>query len=162
MVGLSLLAYASDSLQEHIGEIDCDRVKTGIEGLSGNKGGLCVRFLLGSMSLCFVNVHLPSGTGKADERNDHLNEAGSMRLPNIHFLLWGVALTLQVLSYAFKGTSRNGSTRPPKNGFHRASVYTAVNHDLTVVLGDLNSRLADLPNADGFPKGQLSAQPAFP
>ncbi|CAE7779864.1 Inpp5b [Symbiodinium pilosum] len=136
MVGLSLLAYASDSLQEHIGEIDCDRVKTGIEGLSGNKGGLCVRFLLGSMSLCFVNVHLPSGTGKADERNDHLNE---------------------VLSYAFKGTSRNGSTRPPKNGFHRASVYTAVNHDLTVVLGDLNSRLADLPNADGFPKGPPEA-----
>ncbi|CAE6973671.1 syj1, partial [Symbiodinium natans] len=89
MVGLSLLAYASESLQERVGEIDCDRVKTGIEGLSGNKGGLCVRFLLGPMSLCFANVHLPSGTGKADERNEHLNE---------------------VLSYAFQGTSRNGST----------------------------------------------------
>ena len=75
MVGLSLLAYASESLQERVGEIDCDRVKTGIEGLSGNKGGLCVRFLLGPMSLCFANVHLPSGTGKADERNEHLNEA---------------------------------------------------------------------------------------
>ena len=75
MVGLSLLAYALDSLQDHVAAIDCDRVKTGIEGLSGNKGGLCVRFMLGSMSLCFANVHLPSGTGKADERNDHLNEA---------------------------------------------------------------------------------------
>mmetsp|Transcript_27561 Transcript_27561/g.64800 ORF Transcript_27561/g.64800 Transcript_27561/m.64800 type:complete len:429 (+) Transcript_27561:53-1339(+) len=135
MVGLSLLAYALDSLQDHVAAIDCDRVKTGIEGLSGNKGGLCVRFMLGSMSLCFANVHLPSGTGKADERNDHLNE---------------------VLSYAFQGTSRNGSTRPAKNGFHRASLYTAVEHDLTVVFGDLNSRLADLPD-DGFPKGPPEA-----
>lgn len=135
MVGLSLLAYALDSLQDHVAAIDCDRVKTGIEGLSGNKGGLCVRFMLGSMSLCFANVHLPSGTGKADERNDHLNE---------------------VLSYAFQGTSRNGSTRPAKNGFHRASLYTALEHDLTVVFGDLNSRLADLPD-DGFPKGPPEA-----
>ena len=61
----------------------------------------------------------------------------------------------QVLSYAFQGTSRNGSTRPAKNGFHRASLYTAVEHDLTVVFGDLNSRLADLPD-DGFPKGPAS------
>ena len=39
MVGLSLLCYVSAQLQQNIGEIDCDRVKTGIEGLGGNKGG---------------------------------------------------------------------------------------------------------------------------
>ena len=39
MVGLSLLCYVSAHLQQNIGEIDCDRVKTGIEGLGGNKGG---------------------------------------------------------------------------------------------------------------------------
>ena len=39
MVGLSLLSYVSAHLSQNIGEIDCDRVKTGIEGLGGNKGG---------------------------------------------------------------------------------------------------------------------------
>ena len=37
----------------------------------------------------------------------------------------------QVLAYAFQGVSRNGSTRPAKNGFHRASVFCAAEHDLT-------------------------------
>lgn len=40
MVGLSLLAYVSEHLSQNIGDIDCDRVKTGIEGLGGNKGGV--------------------------------------------------------------------------------------------------------------------------
>lgn len=136
MVGLSLLCYVSAHLQQNIGEIDCDRVKTGIEGLGGNKGGVCVRFLCGAMSMCFVNVHLPSGSGKEDDRNEHLHE---------------------ILSYAFQGISRNGSSRQPKNGFHRASVYRAMKHDLTVVFGDTNSRLVvDLPEGE-MPKGPPEA-----
>ena len=52
-----------------------------------------MRFLCGAMSMCFVNVHLPSGSGKEDDRNEHLHE---------------------ILSYAFQGISRNGSSRQPK------------------------------------------------
>eukprot|EP00913_Durusdinium_trenchii_P006745 g6341.t1 len=111
MVGLSLLTFVSEHLEACIGEIDCDRVKTGIEGLGGNKGGLAVRFLCGMMSM-----------------NEHLQE---------------------VLTYAFQGISRNGSTRQPKKGFHRAGVYNALQHDLTVVFGDLNSRL-DLPEGEAW------------
>lgn len=136
MVGLSLLTFVSEHLEACIGEIDCDRVKTGIEGLGGNKGGLAVRFLCGMMSMCFVNVHLPSGAHNEDDRNEHLQE---------------------VLTYAFQGISRNGSTRQPKKGFHRAGVYNALQHDLTVVFGDLNSRL-DLPEGEGArPKGPPEA-----
>lgn len=137
MVGLSLLSYVSAHLSQNIGEIDCDRVKTGIEGLGGNKGGVCVRFLCGAMSMCFVNVHLPSGTGKEEDRKEHLHE---------------------ILSYAFQGISRNGSSRQPKNGFHRASVYRGLEHDLLVVLGDTNSRLVlELPEGETLPKGPPEA-----
>ena len=45
------------------------------------------------MSMCFVNIHLPSGTGKEEDRKEHLHE---------------------ILSYAFQGISRNGSSRQPK------------------------------------------------
>lgn len=54
---------------------------------------VCVRFLCGETSMCFVNVHLPSGSGKVEDRNEHLHE---------------------ILSYAFQGISRNGSSRQPK------------------------------------------------
>lgn len=113
-----------------------------------------------------------------------------------------------MLSYAFQGISRNGSTRAAKKGFHRASVYRAAKHDLTVapriarfsprtdvfircltqflclnpsprlqiaivpirnpthkvilkvlgeVFGDMNSRLVDLPDGEGIPKGPVEA-----
>ena len=44
-----------------------------------------------------------------------------------------------------------------RNGFHRASVYRAMKHDLTVVFGDTNSRLVvDLPEGE-MPKGPPEA-----
>lgn len=51
MVGLSLLTYVSAHLSQNIGEIDCDRVKTGIEGLGGNKGGAAWWQVLGANGL---------------------------------------------------------------------------------------------------------------
>jgi hypothetical protein len=45
----------------------------------------------------------------------------------------------------------------PRNGFHRASVYRALQHDLVVVLGDTNSRLVlELPEGE-MPKGPPEA-----
>eukprot|EP00438_Fugacium_kawagutii_P015654 Skav229951 [mRNA] locus=scaffold2665:220036:220425:- [translate_table: standard] len=46
----------------------------------------------------------------------------------------------------------------PRNGFHRASVYRALAHDLTVILGDTNSRLVvDLPEGEVLPKRSRNA-----
>ncbi|CAE8582187.1 unnamed protein product, partial [Polarella glacialis] len=120
MVGLALLTYVRGSLDPHVGEVFIDRVKTGMEGMGGNKGGLCLRFVLGRTSFCFVNVHLPSGATAASERNEHMSE---------------------ILTYAFQSINRTGSIRPSKLGFRRDSVFAAAKHDLTVVFGDTNSRL---------------------
>ncbi|CAE8696545.1 unnamed protein product, partial [Polarella glacialis] len=37
MVGLALLTYVRESLDPHVGEVFIDRVKTGMEGMGGNK-----------------------------------------------------------------------------------------------------------------------------
>eukprot|EP00933_Yihiella_yeosuensis_P036693 TRINITY_DN30467_c0_g2_i1.p1 TRINITY_DN30467_c0_g2~~TRINITY_DN30467_c0_g2_i1.p1 ORF type:complete len:503 (+),score=93.21 TRINITY_DN30467_c0_g2_i1:72-1580(+) len=137
MVGLSLVAYAELTLLPSLGQIDCDRVKTGLEGLGGNKGGVSIRFLLGVTSVCFVNVHLPSGSGAATERNAALDE---------------------ILAFSFQGTSRNGTLRPARKGFRRESTFSTVKHDLTIVLGDTNSRLEvkkerQVPGAPSEPEG---------
>ena len=44
-------------------------VKTGLGNRAGNKGGVAVRFLLHSTSLCFVCAHLAAHQSHVAERN---------------------------------------------------------------------------------------------
>ena len=44
-------------------------VKTGMSGTTGNKGGVAIRFLLHSTSLCFVCSHFAAHQTKVVERN---------------------------------------------------------------------------------------------
>ncbi|CAE8656859.1 unnamed protein product, partial [Polarella glacialis] len=131
MVGLALLIYVRSCLRPYIRDLHCDRVKTGLDGIGGNKGGVVVRFVLGQVSVCFMNVHLASGQNAAAERNQHL---------------------ATVLADAFHATSTKGGARPGKNGFERQSRYSAGLHHLSVILGDFNSRL-DLPKDTPWPSG---------
>eukprot|EP00928_Gymnodinium_smaydae_P028155 TRINITY_DN21549_c0_g1_i1.p1 TRINITY_DN21549_c0_g1~~TRINITY_DN21549_c0_g1_i1.p1 ORF type:complete len:512 (+),score=103.55 TRINITY_DN21549_c0_g1_i1:139-1674(+) len=72
MVGLGMLVYVRAELMQQVSGFRALRVPTGFGGSLGNKGGVCVSFALGSVSLCFVNTHLPSGEGKALKRNEHM------------------------------------------------------------------------------------------
>ena len=123
MVGLALLIYVQPWVARSLRQLRIDRVKTGLDGIGGNKGGVCARFLLGHMSVCFVNVHLASGQNAVVERSQHL---------------------AQILSDAFQGISAKGAQRPKKNGFERSSIYHVAAHELCIITGDFNSRL-DLP-----------------
>uniref|UniRef100_A0A0G4IDV9 Inositol polyphosphate-related phosphatase domain-containing protein n=1 Tax=Chromera velia CCMP2878 TaxID=1169474 RepID=A0A0G4IDV9_9ALVE len=68
MVGLHLLIFAKDETVNLVRDVKADFVKTGWYGALGNKGAVRVRLLLGEQSLCFLNVHLPSGQNAAEER----------------------------------------------------------------------------------------------
>ncbi|CAK9018403.1 4 [Durusdinium trenchii] len=135
MVGLALLVYIQPWLACGLRQLRIDRVKTGLDGMGGNKGGVCARFLLGSLSVCLVNVHLASGQHATTERSQHL---------------------AQVLSDAFQGTSAKGALRPKKLGFERSSVYHVEAHELCIITGDFNSRL-DLPKEAQWPSGPQEA-----
>lgn len=121
MVGLALLCYVDTSLVPLVSEVDCDRVKTAFEGVGGNKGAVCVRLSLGPLSLCFVNLHLPSGQHAGAERDQHMHT---------------------ILSDAFQSVSSSrGSARPSKYEFQRRSAYQAERHDFVAIFGDFNFRL---------------------
>ncbi len=49
-------------------------VKTGIGGAAGNKGGVAIRLLLHSTSLCFVCTHFAAHQNKVAERNNDFAE----------------------------------------------------------------------------------------
>lgn len=49
-------------------------VKTGMSGTTGNKGGVAIRFLLQSTSLCFVCSHFAAHQTKVVERNQDFTD----------------------------------------------------------------------------------------
>jgi len=129
MVGLALVVYIRKGLMPHVDDVDCDRVKTGVDGKAGNKGCVCLRLRLGELSLCFINVHLASGQHAVAERNAHVT---------------------QVIKDAFQSVSQRGATRPAKCGFQRRSEYYVGLHHMCIILGDFNARL-DLPSEAAWP-----------
>ncbi len=52
-------------------DVAVDTVKTGLKGNTGNKGGVAIRFLLHSTSMCFVCAHLAAGQSNIQERNNN-------------------------------------------------------------------------------------------
>jgi len=121
MVGLALIIYIREDVAPYLRSLDCDRVKTGMDGQFGNKGSVCARFVMGDVSFCFANVHLASGLHNTYERTQHL---------------------VDVLANAFQATQAfKGTSRPAKLGFKRQSRYKIESHHFSVVFGDFNSRL---------------------
>ena len=55
-------------------DVAIDTVKTGLGGAAGNKGGVAIRFLIHSTSVCFVCAHLAAGQSQIKDRNDDYAE----------------------------------------------------------------------------------------
>ncbi|XP_065215098.1 synaptojanin-1 [Planococcus citri] len=69
LVGVCLYVFLKSDLIPHIKDVATDSVKTGLGGATGNKGGVAIRFVLHSTSLCFVCSHFAAGQSQVHERN---------------------------------------------------------------------------------------------
>jgi len=116
LVGLAIFVYVREDLVPLIGNLQMKSVKTGFGGALGNKGAVCARFRIGSFDACFVNVHLASGTGKANKRDKHMSK----------IIAQSVNQGIQYRARRFARVSAAGAT----GGCH-----------FTAILGDFNSRL---------------------
>ncbi|GFR78438.1 synaptojanin-1 [Elysia marginata] len=74
LVGVVLYIFIRPHLAPRIRDVAVDKVKTGLGGAAGNKGGVAIRFLLDSTSLCFVCAHLAAGHSQVKERNEDYAE----------------------------------------------------------------------------------------
>jgi len=121
MVGQFIAVYVRPQLIHKISKLDADRVKSGVEGIFGNKGAVCVRFLVqGHGDVCFCNVHLASGVTHTEERKAHLR---------------------QLFLEAFQDLSQRDHVRKPKKGYRRAGIYKVHKHHAVFLMGDFNFRL---------------------
>lgn len=69
LVGVCLFIFVRPEHTPFIRDVAVDTVKTGLGGAAGNKGGVAIRLLFHSTSLCFVCAHFAAGQSKTSERN---------------------------------------------------------------------------------------------
>ncbi|CAK83132.1 unnamed protein product (macronuclear) [Paramecium tetraurelia] len=74
LVGMLILIYSKVSLVQLINKISTDRIKTGLEGHSGNKGACLIRFQIKDSQIAVCNCHLASGYSKNKRRMESLEE----------------------------------------------------------------------------------------
>ncbi|ESP04692.1 hypothetical protein LOTGIDRAFT_135750 [Lottia gigantea] len=69
LVGVVLYVFVRPQLAPFIRDVAVEKVKTGLGGATGNKGGVAIRFLIHSTSVCFVCAHLAAGQSQVSDRN---------------------------------------------------------------------------------------------
>ena len=58
LVGLLICVYVNEKINPHVRDIRETQYATGLLGMMGNKGGVCIRLSLYDTSICFVCAHL--------------------------------------------------------------------------------------------------------
>ncbi|KAJ1890825.1 Inositol-1,4,5-trisphosphate 5-phosphatase 1 [Kickxella alabastrina] len=69
LVGVSLLFFAHEALLPRIHGLQMIKCKTGMAGMTGNKGCVAMHMMLDDTSICIVAAHLAAGTTNVAERN---------------------------------------------------------------------------------------------
>ena len=82
MVGTALLVFVKSDLIGAIRNVEAATRKTGLRGMSGNKGAVGIRLDYYDTSFCFLTAHFAAGHSNIEERNaDYRTIVGGL-----HFL----------------------------------------------------------------------------
>lgn len=71
MGGLALMLLIKESQMGYISNIEGSVKKTGLGGISANKGGIAVSFNYSRTLICFICSHLAAGLNNVDERHQN-------------------------------------------------------------------------------------------
>ncbi|KAF8341266.1 DNase I-like protein [Cantharellus anzutake] len=69
LVGTALIILVRSDLTGVIRNVDAATRKTGLRGMSGNKGAVAIRLQFHDTSFCFITAHLAAGQANYEERN---------------------------------------------------------------------------------------------
>ncbi|KAI0065841.1 DNase I-like protein [Artomyces pyxidatus] len=69
LVGTALMVLVKTELTAIIRNVEATTRKTGLRGMSGNKGAVGIRLEYHDTSFCFITAHLAAGHGNIEERN---------------------------------------------------------------------------------------------
>ncbi|RLV90622.1 Phosphatidylinositol 45-bisphosphate 5-phosphatase INP51 [Spathaspora sp. JA1] len=93
--GLALLLYVKQDKLKYVSNIECSFKKTGLKGVSANKGGVGVSFKYCNTSFCFVTSHLAAGLTNNEERHANyktlskgIQFSKNKRIRNHDIIIW--------------------------------------------------------------------------
>ncbi|KAF8307217.1 DNase I-like protein [Clavulina sp. PMI_390] len=69
LVGTALILLVRSELFPNIRSVEAATRKTGLRGMSGNKGAVAIRLQYHDTTFCFVTAHLAAGHSNVEERN---------------------------------------------------------------------------------------------
>lgn len=69
LVGTALIVLVKSELTAVIRNVEATKCKTGLRGMSGNKGAVSIRLDYHDTSFCFITAHLAAGHSNIEERN---------------------------------------------------------------------------------------------
>lgn len=80
MSSILILMFVREDKMKFVTQVEGKSKKTGMGGMTANKGSVAIRFCYGSTSFCVFNSHLASGTTNVEERfNDFLTSWNGIR-----------------------------------------------------------------------------------
>ncbi|WPK24192.1 hypothetical protein PUMCH_001457 [Australozyma saopauloensis] len=79
MGGLAMLVFVNESQVEYISNTEGVLKKTGLGGMSANKGAIAVSFNYSKTLLCFICSHLAAGQGNVDERHQNYKSIAKIK-----------------------------------------------------------------------------------
>ncbi|KAF9780045.1 inositol polyphosphate phosphatase [Thelephora terrestris] len=69
LVGTALMVFVKSELTSVIRNVEGAAQKTGLRGMSGNKGAVALRLQYHDTNFCFITAHLAAGHSNVEERN---------------------------------------------------------------------------------------------
>ncbi|GAA5822802.1 hypothetical protein JCM11251_004386 [Rhodosporidiobolus azoricus] len=121
MIGLFSCIFVKSSELPRLRDVALITVKTGMgvgNRRHGNKGGILSRFVIDDSSICFINCHLAAGQSHRRQRDKDL-----------------VDILEDKASFSELGSSSPGAYIPGASG------QLVMDHELTILSGDLNYRI---------------------
>lgn len=137
LVGLILFIYVKKCHIQNVRDIWGTVIPTGVMGIMGNKGGICIRLDINMTSICFICSHFHAGRESVSLRNsDYRNIIDKLLfVPSMETNVQFNKSFIRRLSISRMGPLWY-------DGFKQKE-YTAFDHDLVFWLGDLNYRIDD-------------------
>lgn len=95
MSSLVILFFVKADKVNNVKRVEGSSKKTGLGGMTGNKGAVAIRFDYGSTSFCFINAHMSAGVTNIDERRaDYesitkgINFSRSKKISHHNSIIW--------------------------------------------------------------------------
>ncbi|KAK0564422.1 Inositol-1,4,5-trisphosphate 5-phosphatase 1 [Tilletia horrida] len=152
LVGTALLILVKTNLLHNVRQIESATKKTGLRGMSGNKGGVAVRMKIFDTTLCFVTAHLAAGQSNVDQRNDDYRTISSG-------LSFGQGVPIGSHDHIFWFGDFNYRIEIP----NERARWLAENDDYSALIAKDQLRRAQDTNMAfvGFTEGQIGFRPTY-